>query len=145
MYRKMVTVYSKPERENLHRQGYWIDRQGNILAVKDMSYERLGKLVKLLAEWATKEDEPIEYLARQPIVNHVYNRIVHFGMKNFHTEMFKSAMASKLSVTKEPKKERLEYCLVHQCWGHPSLDIEGKCLWTSCPPPEMEPDWELSL
>jgi hypothetical protein len=140
----MVTVYSKPERENLHRQGYWIDRQGNILAVKDMSYERLGKLVKLLAEWATKEDKPIEYLARQPIVNHVYNRIVHFGMKNFHTEMFKSAVASKMASKSEVKVEEEMYCLTHGCWGIPR-SLSKDCLWVSCPPPEMEPDWELSL
>lgn len=142
---KLVTFYSKHERENYHRAGYWIDRNGFLLPVKDMSYERLEKLVRMLAGWAAKEDNPIGYLRNQPILPHVYQRIVHFKMSNFHTEMLKSAMADKLVSKKSvnPDKENWMYCLTHECWGVVGLasSMNG-CVYVSCPPPEMEENWQ---
>lgn len=90
-YTKTITVFSKKERSNLHRQGFWVDRDGNSIRVSDMTFERLEKLVKMLATWAMDEDDPILYIKNLDIFPHVLARIEYFNMDTYQASMFKLA------------------------------------------------------
>ena len=91
MYRKMVTVYSKQERHYLHTRGFWINREGQQVPISSMNYDRLDKLVKMLAAWSMKEDDPMKYLRSLPIFFHVVNHINRLGMNSYHASMFRLA------------------------------------------------------
>ena len=86
-----ITVFSKQERENIHRQGYWLDKNGNRILVWSMSYERLDKLVKMLAGWAMDEQDPILYIKNLAIFPYVYARIQALGLNTYQSSMFSLA------------------------------------------------------
>ena len=87
-YQKVITVFSKNERENLHRMGYWVDKSGCRIPVWQMNYDRLDKLVKMLATWAMDENDPILYIKNLPIFPWVYSRIQSLGMNTYQASMF---------------------------------------------------------
>src|SRR5258708_7301965 len=90
-YRKVITVFSKCERENIYRMGYWVDRSGNRIPVWNMNYERLDKLVKMLATWAMDKNDPILYIKNHAIFPYVYARIQSLGMNTYQSSMFNLA------------------------------------------------------
>ena len=53
-----------------------------------MNYERLDKLVKMLAEWAMKEDDPIFYIKNLAIFPYVHSRILSLNMDTYQSSMF---------------------------------------------------------
>lgn len=97
-YTKTITVFSKRERANLHRQGFWVDRDGNYIRVSAMTCERLERLVKMLATWAMDEDDPILYIKNLDIFPHVLARIEYFRMDTYQASMFKLASMLGYSV-----------------------------------------------
>jgi hypothetical protein len=97
-YTKLVTIYSRQERANLHRLGYWVDKQGNQLSVYEMGYYRLEKLVRTLGRWAMKESDPISYLINQPIYPHVRTQIKRLGLRNEYTRLFVGEVVSRIVV-----------------------------------------------
>ena len=90
-YQKVITIFSKQERENLHRRGYWVDRYGNRIPVWSMDYERLDKLVKMLAGWAMDEQDPILYIKNMAIFPYVYSQIQSLKMNTYQSSMFNLA------------------------------------------------------
>lgn len=98
MYKKVVTVYSNRERQQLHSLGYWVDREGHQLPVYLMSYSRLEKLVRTLGRWATKENEPLVYLRKQAIFPHIVKRIRLLNLKTEYAYLFELAAEGSVKV-----------------------------------------------
>lgn len=97
MYQKLVTVYSKHERRMLHSQGIWVNQDGEQQPVRLMSYERLDKLVKMLATWALNDEGNVyQNLRNMPIFVHVVLSIRDRGLFNFQAQMFLDAYAGKM-------------------------------------------------
>jgi hypothetical protein len=90
-YQKVITYYTKQERKNLHRMGYWVDRDGNNLFVYQMSKERFAKLVKTLGSWAIKEHDPIQYLCSMPIFPHIISMLNITKLDGDYASMFWNA------------------------------------------------------
>lgn len=111
-YTKIITVYTRQERNALHRMGYWIDRDGNRIPVVLMSYNRLSRLVRTLSNWAAKESDPIAYLKRLAIFPHVANRMLELGL---HLTLFDAAICRQsrknddwINYVVEPSLEELQ-------------------------------------
>src|ERR1043166_5226330 len=88
MYAKTIYVYSKQERNQFHRRGIWIDRNGYQTRICDMSFTRLASLVKTLGTWALKEENPRQYLKSLAIYPHVLARMYELGLNTTYSYLF---------------------------------------------------------
>lgn len=79
----------------LHAQGIWIDKNGNQLPVREMSAERLSKLVDLLYKWSLREDNQYLYLRRHPLFLHVLMRIREVGLVTIAAYNFECAYGER--------------------------------------------------
>ena len=96
-YTKTITVYSKFERQQLHSQGIWVERNGNQVPVRFMNHERLNKLVNMLANWAMNDEGDVyQNLRAMPIFTHVVSRIRMTNMDTFQANMFLTAYAKSM-------------------------------------------------
>jgi hypothetical protein len=83
-----ILVYTKREREQLHKQGIWLNRNGQREPLHLMSRDRIEKLVKMLALWSMEEDDAYLYLKNLPIFPHLLCEIERRRLDSFYASMF---------------------------------------------------------